>query len=647
MASTRVAPTGINHQLSRWLLKDSSHDIEGPHDLPKPGHQHPWWQVMCLTGVDYFSTLGYQPGIAALAAGALSPIATLILVLITLFGALPMYKRVAAASPRGDGSISMLERLLPWWQGKLFVLCLIGFVATGFVITITLSAADATAHVTENPFTDFLHGYEIPFTLALIGLLGAVFLKGFGEAIGIAVGLVAVYLVLNVVVVVSGLIEVVQHPSLVSDWRRALSLDHGNPLVMVGAALLVFPKLALGLSGFETGVVVMPLVKGDATDTPERPAGRIRNTQRLLTTAALIMSVLLIASSFVTTLLIPSVAFEEGGEANGRALAYLAHERFGDGIGTLYDASTILILWFAGASAMAGLLNIVPRYLPRYGMAPDWARATRPLVLVFSAICFVVTILFRADVDAQAGAYATGVLAVITSATIAVTLAAMRSRQQQATFWFGFVALVFIYTTALTIVEDPEGLQIALFFIGAIIVTSLVSRVWRSTELRATNVVLDPAAARFVDEAAERGILRIIANHPDDRTTREYLLKEREEREASHIPPGELVLFLEVTVRDASEFAPVLTVHGEELGGYRILRAEGSSVANAIAAILLCIRDRTGTQPHVYFGWTEGNPLKYLARFVLFGEGDIAPVTHEVLRRAEPDPKRRPAIHVG
>jgi hypothetical protein len=296
---------------------------------------------------------------------------------------------------------------------------------------------------------------------------------------------------------------------------------------------------------------------------------------------------------------------------------------------------------------MAGLLNIVPRYLPRYGMAPDWARATRPLVLVFSAICFVVTILFRADVDAQAGAYATGVLAVITSATIAVTLAAMRSRQQQATFWFGFVALVFIYTTALTIVEDPEGLQIALFFIGAIIVTSLVSRVWRSTELRATNVVLDPAAARFVDEAAERGILRIIANHPDDRTTREYLLKEREEREASHIPPGELVLFLEVTVRDASEFAPVLTVHGEELGGYRILRAEGSSIANAIAAILLCIRDRTGTQPHVYFGWTEGNPLKYLARFVLFGEGDIAPVTHEVLRRAEPDPKRRPAIHVG
>lgn len=602
---------------------------------------------MCLTGVDYFSTLGYQPGIAALAAGALAPIATLILVLVTLFGALPMYKRVASASPRGDGSISMLERLLSWWQGKLLVLCLIGFMATGFIITITLSAADATAHIEENPFTSFLKGWEVPVTLLLIGLLGVVFLKGFSEAIGIAVGIVAVYLTLNLIVIGRSLFEISQHPSLLHDWKLQLTTDYGNPLLMLGAALVMFPKLALGLSGFETGVLVMPLVKGDPGDTAQNPAGRIRNTHRLLTTAALIMSVLLILSSLVTTVLIPPAAFKEGGQANGRALAYLAHDLLGNGIGTIYDISTILILWFAGASALAGLLNIVPRFLPRYGMAPGWARAHRPLVLVFVIICFLVTIAFQADVDSQAGAYATGVLAVITSASVAVALAARRKHQHRAQIYFGIVALLFIYTTIVTIVEAPEGLQIALMFIATIVVVSLVSRSLRSTELRAASVTFDDAALAFLTSCETTGELRIIANHPDERTSREYLLKEREEREASNIPLGAPVLFLEVTITDASDFAPSIQVSGQQIGGFKILRAVGSSVPNTIAAVLLAIRNETGCRPHAYFGWTEGNPLKFLARFIFFGEGDIAPITHEVLRKAEPDPTRRPAIHVG
>jgi hypothetical protein len=603
---------------------------------------------MCLTGVDYFSTLGYQPGIAAIAAGFLSPLATLILVLLTLFGALPVYRRVAAESPHGEGSIAMLERLLPWWQGKLFVLVLLGFVATDFIVTITLSAADASAHALENPFLPpFLDGHQIGITLFLIGILGAVFLKGFREAIGIAVGLVAAYLALNAVVIFISLRHVAANPSVLGGWREALFTQYGSPLMMVAISLLVFPRLALGLSGFETGVAVMPLVKGAPDDSPAHPEGRIRNTRRLLTSAALIMSAFLITSSVVTTLLIPHEAFAEGGPANGRALAFLAHEYLGEGFGTAYDISTILILWFAGASAMAGLINIVPRYLPRYGMAPDWTRATRPLVLVFTTIAFAVTAIFRADVQGQAGAYATGVLVLITSAAIAVTLAARTARQRGMTFAFAAIALVFAYTTVVNVIERPDGIKIAAFFIGAIVVVSLISRAMRSMELRAQQVEFDETAERFLQEAAQHGTVRIIANHPDERNTREYLLKEREEREASHIPTGDPVLFLEVSVPDASEFASRVQVSGEDVGGFHVLRANGSAIPNTIAAVLLAIRDRTGKKPHAYFGWMEGNPLKFLGRFIFFGEGDIAPTTREILRQAEPDLAKRPVIHVG
>jgi hypothetical protein len=603
---------------------------------------------MCLTGVDYFSTLGYQPGIAALAAGVLSPIATVLLVLLTLFGALPIYRRVAAESPHGEGSIAMLERLLPWWQGKLFVLALLGFVATDFIITITLSAADATAHVLENPLVPgFLDGHQVPITLFLIALLGGIFLKGFTEAIGIAVGLVAVYLALNLVVVTVALEHLGAHPDLVMDWRHLLTTSYSSPLAMVAVSLVVFPKLALGLSGFETGVAVMPLVRGDPGDTRDRLRGRIRNTRKLLTTAALIMSGFLITSSFVTTVLIPHREFEEGGRASGRALAYLAHQYLGSGFGTAYDLSTISILWFAGASAMAGLLNIVPRYLPRYGMAPEWTKAVRPLALSFTAIAFAITVIFRANVEAQAGAYATGVLVLMSSAAVAVTLSVRRRGRRSAILAFGLIALVFAYTTIANVIERPDGVKIASFFIAAILATSLISRVTRATELRVTDVWLDETAHRFVEEAAAEGEIRIIANEPHARDILEYLEKEHEERVRNRISADDPVLFLEVTVADPSEFASQLQVTGEERYGYRILRMESSAVPNAVAAVLLHLRDVTGKRPHVYFDWTEGNPVAHLLRFLFFGSGEVAPVTREVLRAAEPDLQQRPFVHVA
>jgi hypothetical protein len=626
-----------------WFFQGMRQAPEGPH--APPTHTAAWWKVMCLTGVDYFSTLGYQPGIAFLAAGALAPLATLILVILTLVGALPVYSRVAASSPNGQGSISMLESLLPRWRGKAFVLVLLGFAATDFVITITLSAADATEHIIHNPFVPAAFDHPEAVTILLLTGLGAIFIKGFREAIGLAVIIVAIYLALNVVVLAAGTREVLAHPEYLPRWTNILLTQHASPMAMLLVALVLFPKLALGLSGFETGVAVMPLVQGDPGDTPENPAGRIRNTRKLLRTAALIMSVLLIGSSLVTTILIPAEAFAEGGEASGRALAYLAHQYLGEVFGTIYDVSTIAILWFAGASAMAGLLNLVPRYLPRYGMAPEWTRATRPLVTLFTAITFLITMIFNADVEAQGGAYATGVLVLMTSAALAVTLGLARAHQRR---WIAFAAitLIFVYTTITNVVERPDGVQIATWFIVTIIVTSLISRVLRSTELRVHGVRADPMAERFLREAANVPI-RIIANRPDTGLPDEYARKLRDAQESHHLPPDARVLFVEVKPSDASLFSDVLLVEGADVGGHRVLRCASPAIPNAIAALLLFIRDQTRNIPHAYFGWTEGNPIAYLLKFLAFGEGDTAPVTREVLRQAEPDPQLRPRIHVG
>jgi hypothetical protein len=644
-SSSSVVPKKPPSRLGSWLLQDLRESAH-PHPQSHQPHRSKWWRVMCLTGVDYFSTLGYQPSIAFAAAGFLSPIATAVLVALTLFGALPVYRQIAALSPHGEGSISLLQELLTRWKGKALVLCLLGFAATDYVITMTLSAADATAHIVENPFVPHWLDHRIAVTLVLLAALGAIFLKGFREAIGLAVLLVVFYLGMNVIIISWGLAYIIDHPEVLPAWRQALFTQHGDVTTMVMLSLILFPKLALGLSGFETGVAVMPLVEGDPGETEADPRGRIRGARRLLVTAAIIMSVLLLGSSFVTTLLIPPELFERGNAAYGRALAYLAHEHFGDVFGTLYDISTISILWFAGASAMAGLLNLVPRYLPRFGMAPEWAKAMRPLVLVLTGITFLVTIIFEADVEQQGGAYATGVLVLITSAALAVTL----SRWKRQQLWQPFLAitLVFIYTTITNIIERPEGIRIATFFILTIVATSLVSRVLRSTELRVQRVRPNDQARLFIDQAEAAGPLRIIANRPGVGDVQEYAAKLREARDTHQLKPWEPVLFLEVTPGDASDFTDdVLDVSGVEVGPYRVLRCDSPAVPNAIAGLLLWLRDRTGKEPHAYFGWTEGNPIIYLLKFLAFGEGDVAPVTREVLRQTEAEPERRPRIHLG
>jgi len=623
--------------LGRWFLNDLSETKE--HTSRK--HQSPWWQVMCLTGVDYFSTLGYQPSIAFLAAGALAPLATLVLVLLTLFGALPVYNRIAALSPHGQGSMSVLEERLDRWKGKGAVLVLLGFAATSFIITMTLSAADATAHIIENPFVPAWMEHQVGVTLVLLAMLGAVFLRGFKEAIWLAVLLVAVYLSVNLVVIAYELVQVVRHPETIANWSVSVRAE-GNPLMIIVLAVYFFPKLALGLSGFETGVAIMPLVAGEGTTPEEQLEARVRNTRKLLTAAAGIMSVMLVGSSIVTTMRVPAEAMAAGGVADGRALAFLAHRDLGDVFGTIYDLATIGTLWFAGSSAMAGLLNLVPQYLPRYGMAPDWARATRPLVLIITGMAVVVTLVFNADVNAQGGAYATGVLMLMTSAAVAVSIAIPDKRRIYIP-----IAIVFSYTTLINILERPEGIQIATWFIVTIIGASLFSRVMRSTELRIEGVEYDATAVELLNEAARRQSLRIIANRPNKGTHDEYARKLDEALRSHHLPGDALILFLEVQPGDTSDFSNRLRVTGADVGGLYVLRCTSVAIPNAIAGLLLDLRDRTGTIPHAYFGWTEGNPISYLLKFLAFGEGDTAPVCREVLRQAEPDPEKRPRIHVG
>ncbi len=638
----------VRSGLERWLMANQVQPA-GPAAPETQEHStQSWWKVMCLTGVDYFSTLSYLPGIAALAAGALSPVATLLIVALTLLGMLPMYRRVAKESPHGQGSVAMLERLLPFWRGKVFVLVLLGFVVTSWLVTITLSAADASVHLIENPYTpEAFHGKNVLITVVLLLILGFVFLLGFNEAVVVAIPLVAVFLLLNAAVVVAGIVQVVRQPALVNDWTAALDAQTAGPGGLVTTAVIAFPLLVLGLSGFETGVSMMPLVKADGATKEQRLRSRVRNTRFLLTTAAAIMSVYLVATSMITTLLIPPDAFAEGGQANGRALAYLAHGLLGEAFGTVYDLSSVLILWFAGASAMAGLINIVPRYLPAYGMAPEWGKAVRPVVLVYTTVAIVVTLAFHADVNAQAGAYATGILVMMFSGAFAVTISARRRGARRATVGFAVLTAVLLYALVANVVEKPDGIVISGLFILGIVAVSVVSRVRRSFELRATEVVLDRTAQLFLRDAARRTI-RLVANEPNARDAAEYQEKRRDSIRDYGLAETDDIIFVEITVTDPSGFASRLDVQGHVMHGhYRVLTMEGTNVPNALGALLLHVRDETKRRPHLYVEWTEGNPVANLARFLFLGVGEVAPTTREVLRRAEPDRSQRPYVHTA
>ncbi len=633
--------------LAHWLRGE---DADAPAHAPD-AHTHPWYQVLWLTGVDYFSTLGYQPGIALLAAGAIAPIATGILVLVTLFGALPVYAAVAKRSYAGQGSIAMIENLLSGWRGTVVVLVLIGFAATDFVITMTLSAADAAQHAIENPLLhDLIGEHRMGLTIGLLLLLSAVFLKGFAEAIGIAALVAVPYILLNLVVLGHGIWTLVTHPHYLAQWTGALG-HTGSTMHLVLAGLLVFPKLALGMSGFETGVSVMPLVRGSPDDAAHGvPAGRIANTRRMLVAAAAIMSVLLLLSSVVTATLVPESAYHEGGSAAGRALAWLAHEHLGHAFGSVYDAFTIAILWFAGASAMAGLLALIPRYLPRLGMAPNWVAHRRPLVLVLTVIAVIVTVIFKADVEAQGGAYATGVLVLMQSAAIAVAISLWREaradpetarRTRLASGYFWVVAAVFTYTLVDNVIVRPDGVFIASGFILLVVFVGALSRTRRATELRVAHVRLsDDESLALWQEIVGKKVNLVPLKHsdPDGRVRKGHELRR-------HYRVDGPLAFIHVTLLDnRSEFLAPLSLTVRRVGkhDYAIEVTGAIAIANTVAYVSELIDPIS-----IFLGLTLRDPMTQSLRFVLWGEGETGLMVYKILQRYwewTPEDDMRPYI---
>ena len=667
--------------------------------------QHHWVWLVGLIGLDYFSTLGYQPSLAFESAGWLAPLATVVIVVVTLLGALPIYAYMARHSTEGWGSVALMERVIPGWRGKLLILALLGFAATDFVFTKTLSAADAAEHLIYNPAGPWqqllnssaglaedlrpLHPHpywhqlvsywnrQMVVTVVLL-ILGfgfwALFRRGFTKtAVKVAAWVVGIYLTLTAVVVGSGLVYLHDHSLLVDNWWERLWAGHWHPYhppfantngwVLAGMCLLFLPQLALGLSGLELGLVVMPLVRGDPSDSPAKPRSRIRRARLLLATSAIIMSVFLLSSTFVTSLLIPPDAFFTRGQASNRALAYLAHggliadgqtasamnPLFGVWFGSLYDLSTVVMLGLTGASVIIGLQNFVPPFLHQMGMELEWARRTGALYYLFTGINLCVTVVFRASVEAQRSAYAASVLAMMSGAAVAAFLHRRQSRRGRrfviTSWYFLFCGMVFFLAMAEAIWDEPAGLQIAVWFILAILVTSLVSRYLRTMEIRCSGFRFTDNQSRFLWEslvAMEFPIL--IAHRPGEHSIDE---KEKEMRRWHRLGPETSLVFLEVHLGDTSDFSPIpLLCVTQEDGRFIIRITECASVPHTIAAAALEL-SKCGRPPEIHFGWSHESPLAANLHFVLFGGGNIPWLVAELMRRAEPNPERRPRVIVG
>lgn len=665
-----------------------------------------WPWVLGVVGLDYLSSLAYQPSVAFAAAGYLAPVVTVGVVAVTLLLAVPLYCYLAGRSPSGAGSTGLLERVVPGWVGKFLVLVLLGFAATDLVFTRTFSAADAAEHLIHSPLdpwqralndacahgTDLAcelppevaahakglanRGVVVALAILVIGSVVAwVFRRGVTRGLlRVTVGALGVYLALVGVVVGSGLIYLAARPDLLEGWWHRVETGAWHPssepgsavgwMAIVLACVLLFPKLALGLSGYELALTTMPLVRGRRSDTRSHPRGRILNTRLMLICAALLMAVFLLSSTLVTTVLIPAEALTTDGKAANRALAYLAHGGtladggpadamnpvFGTAFGTAFDVVTLFVLTLAGVTVMIGMRDLIPPYLYRLGMDWKWSQRWGLLTYLFTFLKLGVTYAYNADPDAQRGAYLTGVLSVFAFASLAAVIDVWKRRRGR---WLPFRVsplfllslLVFAGSLAVVVRSQPGGLVMAGWFVGVTLLVSMVTRFFRNTELRFRGFEFeDPESRRMWEDLISRDYPIIVPIRPDGHSLEE---KEAEMRTFHRLPPELPVVFFKVELGDASDFTHRPTVRVFRENGRVVADITGcASVPHVIAAAALEIA-KEGQVPEVHFGWSNEHPLTANLNFVLFGHGNVPWMVYELIQAADFPADRKPRVMVG
>lgn len=669
--------------------------------------EQPWQLVLCLIGVDYFSTLAYLPSMAVEAAGPLAPMAAGGIVLVTFLLAMPIYWYLAGRSRDGRGTAGIFEEHVPGWRGKILVLTLLGFAAADFVITRSLSLADAAIHLIHNP-----HGQRLleslppslsvgqntlwpPLEYALSRLLDPQVAITMGLAIAsfalwrllkrglsrrillFTAGAVTCYMALAALVILSALVYVARNPDIWQAWQDTILGVAPSHIVgpvspqrhwlwaWVGAALWSFPQLALGLSGFEMIMTTLPRVSGGHRSTGGSIASPVRNARKLMLVAASIMAVYLIGAVFATTLLVPGEALLPSGAAEHRALAYLAHGSpvngdssgfavsplFGDRFGDLFDIASAVILCLAGASVTLGLQNLLPHYLNRLGMELSWAGRVGVILNVLNVVVLVITVIFRASPTSQQWAYATSVLVLLAGAAIAVAkdLPRNQSAIPHARGWRRLAiaaAVFFLVMTGVTATVNHAGLTIAMMFVSAIVVSSFISRWIRSTELRLEGFdFADDASALRWSELRQCGAKCLVPHRPGWATLPD---KYRELHRAYRIDSATTVLFIEVRLGDPSNFyqRPLIKIEWE--GKLEVLRVSRCvSVSHVLAAICLELCRDGGEPPQIIFGWSHESPIAANLNFLLLGEGNIPWMVKELLRAAMPDAAHQPRVRIG